>query len=100
MVVAGHAGLAGDAGGIEDDLGALEALCEAGRSGLVTLDGGLSVDVGDVDGDTGPAVDVVEGEVGDVGVELHEKGEGLPAPRTATLESCRVDLSWVDLPQL
>lgn len=51
-VVTGHAGLAGDTGGDEDDLSALEALGEAGGVGLVSLDGGLGVDVGDVSSDT------------------------------------------------
>lgn len=51
-VVARHAGLAGNTGGDQDDLGALEGGGEAGGGGLVTLDGGLGVDVGNVGGDT------------------------------------------------
>lgn len=51
-VVARHTGLAGNTGGDQDDLGALEGGGEAGGSGLVTLDGGLGVDVGNVGGDT------------------------------------------------
>ena len=38
QVVTGHAGLAGDTSGDEDDLGALEGLGEAGGGGIVTLD--------------------------------------------------------------
>ena len=51
-IVTGHAGLAGDTGGDEDDLGALEGSGEAGGGGLVSLDGRLGVDVGDIGSDT------------------------------------------------
>lgn len=61
-VVARHAGLAGDTGGDQDDLGALEGGGEAGGGGLVALDGGLGVDVGNVGGDTCGRGDVVRGQ--------------------------------------
>ena len=51
-VVAGHAGLAGDTGGDEDNLGTLEGIGEAGGCRVVACDLGLGVDVGDVGGDT------------------------------------------------
>lgn len=38
QVVAGHAGLAGNTSGDDNDLGALEGLGEAGGSGIVALD--------------------------------------------------------------
>lgn len=41
---------------------------------------GAGVDVADVGGDSGGAGDIVEGEVGDEGVKLHEKGKGLADP--------------------
>jgi hypothetical protein len=76
-VVTSHAGLTGDTGRDEDDLGALEGVGEAGGARLVALDLGLGVDVGDVGGNTGSSADVVEGELSDAGVELEEEGEGL-----------------------
>ena len=51
-VVAGHARLAGDTGGDQDDLGILEGGGEAGGSGLVAGNVGAGVDVGDISGDT------------------------------------------------
>lgn len=51
-VVTGHAWLARDTGGDQDDFGALEGGGEAGGGRVVALDGGLGVDVGDVGGDT------------------------------------------------
>lgn len=51
-VITGHAGLAGDTGGDEDNVGTLEALGEAGGGRVVAGDGGLGVDVGDVGSDT------------------------------------------------
>lgn len=42
------------------------------------------VDVADIGGDTGSSGDIVEGEAGNEGVELHEKGEGLPDPAGGT----------------
>ena len=76
-VVTGHAGLAGDTGGDEDNLGALEGIGEAGGGGLVALDGALGVDVGEISTDTGGAADIVESKLGDSGVELEEEGKGL-----------------------
>jgi hypothetical protein len=52
QIVTGHAGLAGDTGGDQDNLGALEGISEAAGGGLVTLDIGLGVDMGDVGSDT------------------------------------------------
>lgn len=77
QVVTGHARLAGNTGGDEDDLSALDGGGKTGGRGVEALDGGLRVDVGKVGGDTGSAADVVEGEVGDTGVQLHEQGERL-----------------------
>lgn len=51
QVVARHAGLAGDAGGDQDDFGVLERAGEAGGGRVVALDRGLGVDVRDVGGD-------------------------------------------------
>ena len=51
-VVTGHAGLAGDTSGDEDDLSTPEGGGEALGGGLVSLDGGLGVDVGDISSDT------------------------------------------------
>ena len=76
-IVTGHAGLAGDTGGDEDNLGTLEAAGEARRRGVVAGDGRLGVDVRDIGGNTGSATDIVEGEIGDAGVHLEEKREGL-----------------------
>mmetsp|Transcript_6249 Transcript_6249/g.28186 ORF Transcript_6249/g.28186 Transcript_6249/m.28186 type:complete len:382 (-) Transcript_6249:40-1185(-) len=75
-VVAGHAGLAGDARGDDDDVGILESRAELGVAG-VTLGLGGGVDVGDVGGDAGGARDIVEGELGHEGVHLHEEAAGL-----------------------
>ena len=51
-VVAGHAWLAGNTGGDQDDLGILKGGGEAGWGGLVAGDVGAGVDVGDISGDT------------------------------------------------
>jgi hypothetical protein len=77
QVVTGHAGLAGHAGGNEDNLGALEGGGKARGSGLIALDGRLGVDVGDIGGNTRGQADIVEGELSDAGVQLEQQGEGL-----------------------
>jgi hypothetical protein len=51
QVVTRHAGLAGDAGRDEHDVGALEAGSQARGGRVVALDGGLGVDVGNIGGD-------------------------------------------------
>ena len=51
-VITGHAWLAGNTGGDQDDLGILKGGGEAGWGGLVTGDVGAGVDVGDISGDT------------------------------------------------
>ena len=51
-IVTGHTGLAGNTSGDEDNLSAGESLLETGSVGLVTLDGGLGVDVRDVSSNT------------------------------------------------
>lgn len=76
-IVTGHAGLAGDTSGDEDNLGVLQGTGEALGGSVIALDGGLGVDVGDIGTDTGGATDVVEGQLSDAGVELEEEGEGL-----------------------
>lgn len=52
QVVTGHAGLAGDTGGDEDDLSTLEGIGQAGGGRVVARDGRLGVDVGNVGGNT------------------------------------------------
>lgn len=52
LTITGHAGLAGNTGGDEDNLGTLEGRGEAGGIRLVTGDGGVGVDVGDISGNT------------------------------------------------
>lgn len=52
QVITGHAWLAGNTGGDQDDLGILEGGIEAGGGGLVAGDLGAGVDVGDISGDT------------------------------------------------
>lgn len=52
QIVTGHAGLAGNTGGDEDNLGALESGGQAGGGGVVALDDGLGVDVGNIGGNT------------------------------------------------
>lgn len=51
-VITGHAWLAGNTSGDQDDLGILKGGGEAGGGGLVAGDVGASVDVGDISGDT------------------------------------------------
>lgn len=51
-IVTGHTGLAGNTSGDEDNLGTGESILEAGSVGLVTLDGGLGVDVGNISSNT------------------------------------------------
>jgi hypothetical protein len=50
--VTGHAGLAGNTGRDEDDLGALESITEARLVGLVARDGAVGVNVAKVRSDT------------------------------------------------
>lgn len=83
-IVTGHTGLAGDTSGDEDDLSAGESLLETSRVGLVSLDAGLGVDVGDVSSNTGSATDIVEGEVSDAGVHLEEERERLADTTSST----------------
>lgn len=59
LTVTGHAGLAGDTGGNEDDLGALEGRGDVGL--LVALDNRLGVDVRAVGSDTWCAQSVPDG---------------------------------------
>jgi hypothetical protein len=51
-IVTGHAGLAGNTSGDEDNLSTLESLLEASGVRLIALDGGLGVDVGDISSNT------------------------------------------------
>lgn len=50
--VTGHAGLTGDTGRDEDDLGALEGILKATGIGLVTADSAVGVDVAEISSDT------------------------------------------------
>jgi hypothetical protein len=50
--ITGHAGLAGNTGRDEDDLGALESITEARLVRLVARDGAVGVDVAKVGSDT------------------------------------------------
>jgi hypothetical protein len=52
LTVTGHAGLTGNTGRNEDDLGALEGIGKAALSRLVALNGAVSVDVADISSDT------------------------------------------------
>lgn len=52
QVVTGHAGLAGDTSGDEDNLSTLQGIGQAGGGWVVAGDGGLGVDVGDVGSNT------------------------------------------------
>lgn len=76
-VVTGHAGLAGNTGGDEDDISALDGAGQAGGGSLVAGDLRLGVDVRDVSGNTGAAADVVQGKLGNSGVELEQEGQRL-----------------------
>lgn len=51
-VITGHTGLAGNTSGDKDDLGALEAVTEAGSIGVVASDGAVGVDVAEISSDT------------------------------------------------
>lgn len=52
QVITGHAGLAGDTSGDEDDLRVLEALTETSSIGAVASDGAVGVDVAQISSDT------------------------------------------------
>lgn len=52
QVITGHAGLAGDTSGDQDDLGVLEAVAESSSIGVVASDGAVGVDVAQISGDT------------------------------------------------
>lgn len=51
-IVTGHAGLAGDTGGDQDDITALQSAGQTGGGGVVAFDAALGVDVGDISSDT------------------------------------------------
>lgn len=72
-----HAGLSWHTGGNEDDIGTGQALSQARWSWVVALDGAVGVDVGDICGDTGAETDIVQSQVGDTWVQLHQQGERL-----------------------
>ena len=75
-VVAGHAGLARDAGRDDDDVAAVEGLVQVVRAVAHAVRvGGAVVQIdGDARSDRG---DVVAGELGDLGVELEQQGHRL-----------------------
>lgn len=52
QVITGHAGLAGDTSGDQNDLGVLEAVAETSSIGVVASDGAVGVDVTQISGDT------------------------------------------------
>ena len=52
QVITGHAGLAGDTSGDENDLRALEAVAQTSSIGLVASDGAVGVDVAEIGSDT------------------------------------------------
>merc|ERR1719454_1051201 len=74
-VVPGHTGLPGDAGGDDDDVHAGEAVSQL-VGALEAGDSGRGVAVGEISGDAGGADDVEEVELLDLGVLLHEQGQG------------------------
>lgn len=51
-IITGHAGLAGNTSGNEDDLGSLEAVLETGTLGLVAGNSAVGVDVAQISSDT------------------------------------------------
>ncbi len=75
-IVAGHAGLAGDARGDDDEIAPLERGGELVIT-RVALDGAGGVGVGEVRGDAGSVGDVVKRELRDEGIHLEQEGEGL-----------------------
>lgn len=52
QVITGHAGLAGDTSGNENDLRVLEAVAQTSSVGVVASDGAVGVDVAQIGGDT------------------------------------------------
>lgn len=76
-IVSGHAGLSGDTGGDEDELGTLEGISNAVVLGKVALDGGVGGDVRNISSNTRGSSEIVESEVSDVLVELEQQGQRL-----------------------
>jgi len=70
QVVTGHAGLARNTSGDENDLSTSQALLELSITLVVASNSALSVDVADIGGDTGSTPDIVESELGNSWVEL------------------------------
>lgn len=75
--ITGHSRLAGDTSWDQDDLRVSESILEARRSRVVASDGAVGVDVAQISSDTRATADIVEGELGHSGVELHQQGERL-----------------------
>lgn len=86
-VITGHARLAGDTGGNDDNVGTLDGSLNSTLVGGEALDDRLGVDVGDISGDTRSASEIVEGQLGDVVVELQEQRKGLANATSGTEDS-------------
>ena len=52
QVVTGHAGLAGNTGGDQDNIATLQSVSQTGRGRVIAGDGALGVDVRDISSDT------------------------------------------------
>jgi hypothetical protein len=83
-IVTGHTGLAGDTGGDDDDVAALESGGEARGAGLVTLDRALGVDMGDIGSNTGSSTDIIESEFSNSRIELQQKRQRLADTTSST----------------
>jgi len=86
-VVTGHAGLARNTSGDEDDLSTSQALLELRITLVVASNSALCVDVADIGGDTGSTPDIVESELGNSWVELEEERERLADTASSTEDS-------------
>ena len=76
QIVSGHTGLSGHTGGDDDHIRAVKDLQQVVLT-VVALDLDLSVDVGEIHGDTGGTDDIVQGKARNVGVGGHQQRHGL-----------------------
>jgi hypothetical protein len=83
-IITGHARLAGNTGRDEDDLGVGKSILEAGGSRIIASDGAVGVDVAEISGNTRATADIVQSQLGDAGVQLHQQRERLANATTST----------------
>mmetsp|Transcript_40301 Transcript_40301/g.114086 ORF Transcript_40301/g.114086 Transcript_40301/m.114086 type:complete len:229 (+) Transcript_40301:591-1277(+) len=82
-IISGHAGLTGNSGGNNNNIAAAESLAQLVIAHESLCDG-LGVDVAHVGSNARGSGHIVQGELTDSWVHLHQEGQGLPDAATGT----------------